>query len=415
MNEDIEKKLEELARLVEEDADFLTRWKANIDEFFSSEIPTSDPDFEERSNSLLEEKFKYLYERKDVVAAEDNRTEFEEAEKLINASDDEKKAEYTAQLQALREKNKKNFESHKSIRQDIQKKYNAMEAIVSEKIEAALKDYSKRNAANAAVAKYFPQLKKKLNSIPDYTADTAAYNENFLNDYGKIKDLKNEFPPFERSALDYSLEKMIDFLGKEKKAAYKKQLQALRDEKDKAYDAYDQIDNSINNKYFNLGSAKSQLEFKFNNIFKASVDRFWTSDRKVDEQKSSDAYKAMRTAVNALVGEDGEAKTLKDPKAQKQLYRAAYDACSSYVKVKKSKFSQLSPNGSERLRAARDMMTAITALYPEFEKSVSKSKKVDSKKKIDLQELSNKYLGRSNKVFKEEIKAAKSRKKAREM
>lgn len=91
MNEDIEKKLEELARLVEEDADFLTRWKANIDEFFSSEIPTSDPDFEERSNSLLEEKFKYLYERKDVVAAEDNRTEFEEAEKLINASDDEKR------------------------------------------------------------------------------------------------------------------------------------------------------------------------------------------------------------------------------------------------------------------------------------------------------------------------------------
>ncbi len=407
MNEKIEKELKQLTKLVEEEEAFLAKWKSDIDAFFTDDIQTSDTDFKNG--------FKYLYKKKDLAAEEYDDTEFEKAEKLINASGDEKTAEYMEQLQALREKNRKNIDAYESIRQDIQKKYNAMEAIVSEKIEASLKDFSKRTAINADTAKLFPKIEEALNSIPDYTADSAAYDKNFLKDYSKIKDLKDKLPPFERGGLEYPLEYMIDFLGKEKKAAYSKQLKALWDENYKVHHAYDQIDNSINNKYFSLGSAKSQLEFKFNNIFKASVDRFWTSDRKVDEKKSSDEYKSMRAAVNALVDEYGEAKTLKDPEEQKRLYRAAYDACSKYAEVKKGKVTKLSHNGSERLRAARDMMTAIAALYPEFEKSVSKSKKVDSKKKINLQELSNKYLGRSNKVFKEEVKAAKSRKKSREM
>ncbi len=410
MNEKIEKELKQLTKLVEEEEAFLAKWKSDIDAFFTDDIQTSDTDFKNG--------FKYLYKKKDLAAEEYDDTEFEKAEKLINASGDEKAAEYMEQLQALRERNRKNIDAYESIRQDIQKKYNAMEAIVSEKIEASLRDFSKRTAINADTAKLFPKIEEALNSIPNYD-DKAAYNSKFLDDYAKIKNLKNTFPFFERGGLDYPLEGMIDFLGKEKKAAYKKQLQALWKEYNKVVDPYHQIEKRLDNKYDYLRAANGELSYRFNNIFKASVDRFWTSDRKVDEQKSSDEYKSMRAAVNALVDEDGNAKRLEDPKAQKQLYRAAYDACSRYAEVKKGKFSKLSHNGSERLRAARDMMTAITALYPEFEKSVSKNKNVDPKKqnkvKMNFEELSNKCSRRMNKVYKEELRTAKRWKKGLEM
>lgn len=372
MNEEIEKKLKELARLVGEDADFLPKWRANIDAFFSDEILTAEDGFKER--------FEYLYKNKDHDTTGSSKA-LEEAEQLINASDDEKKAEYEEQLQAFREQHEKNLELYESIEQDIQKKYSVMEAAAAEKIEEALNELSDGIKTEFATAVYFPQLEEVLQSIPDYDYGGAAYNSKFWDDYDSMKRLKNILPPYQGGEIGSELQGMIDFLGEEKKTAYKEQLKALDDKQNEAMKAYQEVYAKVNRKFKAMDEVRDMFDYRFNNILRGAVDRFRTSDLKVDEEKSSDEYKAMRTAVKALVGEDGEAKKLNDPEAQKELYQAAYDACNRYVKVKSGKFSKLSHNGSRRLEAANDMMTAITALYPEFKKSKSKTKEVDPKKK----------------------------------
>ncbi len=412
MNEELEKLLQELTKIVDNETNLVTDWKKALEYTYSNEISPTDPDFGEV--------FKFLYGTKDLVC-DDHGTMFEEAEKLINASDDEKKAAYTEQLQDLREKNRENIDLFELAHQDTQKKYNAMEADAEVELEKLLGEFSN---SIQDVAKKFednPQLEAVMkNEIPEFDLDAASYNDNFWDTYNAVKTLRSTFSSYQTTEPNDITKDVISCMSEEKKAAYNERLQALEEQKRKVRESYKHFYEVIDNKFKSMDEVRDLFDYRFNNIFRGAVDRFRTSDREVDEKKSSNEYKAMRTAINALVGEDGDAKKLDDPNAQKQLYKDAYDACSRYVAVKSSKLSKISHNGSRRLDAAKDMMTAITALYPEFEKSKSKTKKVDAKKeqekaqkiKTNFKELSTKYRDREEKIHMKQVKAAKNMKKA---
>ncbi len=407
MNEELEKLLQELTESLEDEANTFSNWKGMLETDFSDEILTEDNGFEDR--------FKFLYDCNNL-AYDEHDTMFEEAEKLISASDDEKKADYTEQLQALREKYKQNIDLYEVVHQDTQEKYSAMEADAEAALEDALDQFSNSLQETAQKIKDNPQLEAVMkNEIPEFDLNAASYNDNFWDTYNAVKTLKSALSSYEGIEPENRTKDIIACMSEEKKAAYNERLQALEAQRRKVVESYDHFYEVVDNKFKSMDKVRDLFDYRFNNIFRGAVDRFRTSDREVDEKKSSNEYKAMRTAINALVGEDGDAKKLDDPNAQKQLYKDAYDACSRYVAVKSSKLSKISHNGSRRLDAAKDMLTAITALYPEFEKSKSKTKKVDAKKeqekaqkiKTNFKELSTKYRDREEKIHMKQVKAIK--------